>query len=99
PRKAGAKTLNDLVPADGEAAPLALENLLGLEGRQQGVANEELGDLSRLGRHGAAGACLGDVRAQALVVHDTALLDETQKLVGGSRGGHGDDSARATSAI
>ena len=56
--KAGAKTLKDLVPADGEAAPLALENLLGLEGRQQGVADEELGDLSRLGRHGAAGACL-----------------------------------------
>src|SRR4051812_32671572 len=51
----------------------------------------ELGRLFR--RHGASSAQLAQVSAEPRIVHDAALLEEIQKLVGGARGGHGDNDA------
>jgi hypothetical protein len=86
---AAAKTFEDLVLADGEAAPLALEDLLGLEDRQDTVTDQCAGDLGRLRREAASGPQASQVSAEALLIHDTTLLDKLQKLLGGSRGGHG----------
>ena len=46
---AGAEAFEHLVLADGEAAPLALQELLGLEVGQQAVADQQAGELARLG--------------------------------------------------
>ena len=50
---AGAEAFEHLVLADGEALPLALQDLLGLEIGEDAVADEQVGHLARFRRQTA----------------------------------------------
>src|SRR5262249_31930341 len=50
------------------------------------------GDLAQVRGEGAGDTHRGEVGAEVLLVHETAFLDEIQKLVGGAGDWHGNDS-------
>src|SRR5262249_21651815 len=89
---AGREPFKDLVIADGEAAPLAQKEVLGLEVRYDTAIDQQAREPGRVRRYGTGSAQPGQRSAEAILVHDAALVDEIQKLVGGSWGRHGDDS-------
>jgi hypothetical protein len=92
-RSAGADPFEDLVLADGESPPFALQELLCLEEGRDAITDEPVGDLARvLQRDDVAGVQPCQVRGEEAVVYEAALLDEIEKLVGGARGRHDDNS-------
>jgi len=82
PHASRADPLQNLVLADAEAAPLALEELLGLKVGQESFIDQELGRFLRIRGQGAGVAPLAKERRQALGVRDLAFLHECQEFVG-----------------
>ena len=77
---AGAEAFEDLVFADGEALPLALEDLLGLEIGQHAVPDQERCQRGGFGGHGPEARKLVQVGGQSLVLDHAAFLDKVQKF-------------------
>jgi hypothetical protein len=83
---ARAEPFQDLVLADGEAPPLPLHDLFGLEVRQQAVAHQLVGQRGGRARQLAGGAWLVQIRIQALFVQYATFAHQLQKLlIGGWR--------------
>ena len=61
---------------------LPWQELLGLEVGEQAVADQQAGELGRLGGQGAGGAQLVEVGVEALLVHDAALAHQIEEFVG-----------------
>ena len=80
---AGAEALQHLVAADGEAAPLAEHDLLGLEVRQQAIADQQAGQLAGGGRQRGRGAQTVQVRREFLLIDDLAFAHQVEEFVYG----------------
>ena len=85
---ARADAFQDLVLADAEAAPLALEQLLRLKVRQQPLVHHVAGGLFRIGRQAGAAAPLRQKGRQALRVGELALVHQREEFIGGQRRRH-----------
>ena len=87
---AGADPVEDEVLADEEFRPAAAHQVLGLERREEAVADEEGGQVARPARQGGGRAQAGEVRGQPGRVQRQALLNQVEQIVGGGRRGHCD---------
>ena len=90
PHAAGADAVEDEVLADDEPRPPAAHQVVGLERREEAVADQQGGQVARPVRQGGGPAQVGDVRGQPERVQRQALLNQVQKVRGGGWRGHRD---------
>src|SRR5262249_61643929 len=87
---AGAQRLQDLVAADDEVLVSAMKELLGLERRQQPVADEAIGEELWLVGHAALGVQALEVLLEALLAEQGADTQVGQEVIGSGGGGGGE---------
>src|SRR6266851_3899087 len=88
PHAAGTELLQYLVFANGEASPFALQELFGLEISDDPVADEQPGELGRVGRDGVGGAQFVYMNSEAILIDDAALADQFQQFIDRCCRGH-----------
>ena len=88
PHAAGAELFEHFVLADREASPLALQDLLGLELREDAVADEVAGHARGIAAHAAVGASFLQIIGQTPLVRDAALANEIEEFVRADRRSH-----------
>src|SRR5262249_17947583 len=67
--------------ADEEVSPLALKQLIGLEARQQSVADHRLGEVLGRSGHARSGAHLLQVVVQPFLIENAAFLAQVKEFV------------------
>ncbi len=87
PHPADADALQQFELADGEPAPLAQEELFGLEVGEDAVLHEVVGELAWIGGHPAAHLPPLEVSGELRLVHHAALADQLEQFF--DRGGCG----------
>src|SRR5262249_25563844 len=85
---AGADGAQDFVAAQGQTAPLALEQLLGLEGGQYAVAHHVIGELCGVSGQNVAAGRLLEVLVERFLVQQGAAEEQGDKLLGVGRRWH-----------
>ena len=93
PHAAGADAVEDEVLADEEFRPPAAHQVVGLERREEAVADQEGGQVARPARQSGGPAQVGDVAAQPRRVQRQALLNQFEQIGGGGWRSHCDHLA------